>query len=109
MDLAFFIRNRLRQLWLSSRDRARASSRAESYIASSQTVSNQTDPHDQLERVLQLPQGYLAKLADLQRRAHRLKKPFENRTRLERDCNPDCRAAVYVDAGSGSIRTTEKR
>ena len=77
MDLAFFIRNRLRQLWLSSRDRARASSQAESYIASLQTASNRTDLHDQLERVLQLPQGHLARLADLQRREHRLKKPLE--------------------------------
>ena len=33
--------------------------------------------HDQLERVLQLPQGHLARLADQQRREHRLKKPFE--------------------------------
>src|SRR6476620_8444767 len=82
MDLAFFIRNRLRQIWLSSRDRARASSQAESYIASFHTGSNGTDLHDQLERVLQLPQGYLARLADLQRREHRLKKPFESRTRL---------------------------
>ena len=71
MDLAFFIRNRLRQLWLSSRDRARASSQAEVYIASFQTGSNRTDLHDQLERVLQLPQGHLAKLADLQRLKHR--------------------------------------
>jgi hypothetical protein len=77
MDLAFFIRNRLRQLWLSSRDRARASSQAESYIASFQTAPKRTDLRDQLERVLQLPQGHLAKLADLQRRGHRLKKPLE--------------------------------
>jgi len=70
MDLAFFIRNRLRQLWLSSRDRARASIQAESYIASFQTGSIQPHLHDQLERVLQLPQGHLARLADLQRREH---------------------------------------
>ena len=74
MDLAFFIRNRLRRLRMSSRDRARASSQAESYIASFQTAPNRTDLRDQLERVLQLPQGHLAKLADLQRR---LKKPLE--------------------------------
>ena len=78
MDLAFFIRNRLRQLRLSSRDRARVSSQAESYIASFQTGSNRTDLRDQLERVLQLPQGHLARLADQQRREHRLKKPLEN-------------------------------
>lgn len=77
MDLAFFIRNRLRQLWLSSRDRARASSQAESYIASLQTASNRTDLQDQLERILQLPQGHLAKLADQQRRQHHLKKPLD--------------------------------
>ena len=77
MDLAYFIRNRLRQSWLSSRDRARASSQAESYIASFQTGSNRTDLHDQLERVLRLPQGHLARLADQQRREHRLKKPLE--------------------------------
>jgi hypothetical protein len=77
MDLAFFIRNRLRRLRMSSRDRARASSQAESYIASFQTAPNRTDLRDQLERVLQLPQGHLAKLADLQRREHRLKKPLE--------------------------------
>ncbi len=62
---------------MSSRNRARASSQAESYIASFQTASSRTDLHDQLERVLQLPQGHLAKLADLQRRGHRLKKPLE--------------------------------
>lgn len=78
MDLAFFIRNRLRQLRLSSRDRARVSSQAESYIASFQTGSNRTDLRDQLERVLQLPQGHLARLADQQRREHRLKKPLED-------------------------------
>lgn len=77
MDLAFFIRNRLRRLRMSSRDRARASSQAESYIASFQRASNRTDLHEQLERVLHLPQGHLAKLADLQRRGHRLKKPLE--------------------------------
>ena len=108
MDLAFFIRNRLRQLWLSSRDRARVSSQAESYIASFQTGSNQTDLHDQLERVLQLPQGHLARLADQQRREHRLKKPLETTpiTLLHRRVG---NRAVYVDAGSGSVITTEEK
>jgi hypothetical protein len=84
MDLAFFIRNRLRRLRMSSRDRARASSQAESYIASFQRASNRTDLHDQLERVLHLPQGHLAKLADLQRQGHRLKKSLETITLLHR-------------------------
>ena len=76
MDLALFTRNRLKQLRLSPRDLARASSMAESNIAdllepnSVQTASKRTHVHDQLERVLQLPLGQLAKLADLQRREH---------------------------------------
>jgi hypothetical protein len=55
----------------------------ESYIGhllapnSSQTASNRTDMQDQIERVLNLPQGELAKLADLQRREY-LKKRMGN-------------------------------
>src|SRR5690348_15689219 len=69
MDLALFTRNRLKRLRLGSRNLARATSMTESYIAnvlapnSSQTASNRTDMQDQLERVLNLPQGQLAKLA----------------------------------------------
>ena len=83
MDLVLFTRNRLKQLRLSPRDRARASSMAESYMADLwepnglQTASTRTHVHDQLERVLQLPHGQLAKLADLQRREH-LKKRLEH-------------------------------
>jgi hypothetical protein len=111
MDLAFFIRNRLRQLRLSSRDRARAAGHAESYIASFHTASNRTDLHDELERVLQLPQGYLARLADRQRRELRLKTPLEpgpitllhrrlgHRTDHPGDRDPDGRALVDVHSG----------
>jgi hypothetical protein len=83
MDLALFTRNRLKQLRLGPRDLARATRMTESYIAhllapnSSQTASNRTDLQDQLERVLNLPQGQLAKLADLQRREY-LKKRMGN-------------------------------
>jgi hypothetical protein len=77
MDLALFIRNRLKQLRLSPRNLARATRMTESYISylltpkSLQAASNRTNMHDQLERVLKLPQGQLAKLADLQRREYR--------------------------------------
>ena len=70
MDLALFTRNRLKQIRLSPRNRARATRMTESYIArlpkptSGQTVSNGTGMNDQLERVLKLPQGHLAMLAD---------------------------------------------
>ncbi len=65
MDLARFARDRLKQLRLSPRDRARASSMAESYIAQHKTPSRQIHFHDQVERVLQLPPGQLAKFAHL--------------------------------------------
>jgi hypothetical protein len=76
MDLALFTRNRLKQLRLSPQNLARATRLTELYIlhssapSSPQTASNQTDMHDQLERVLKLPQGQLGKLADLQRREY---------------------------------------
>jgi hypothetical protein len=76
MDLALFTRNRLKQLRLGPRDLARATRMTESYIAhvlaanSSQRALCRADMQDQLERVLKLPQGQLAKLADLQRREY---------------------------------------
>jgi len=84
MDLALFTRNRLKQLRMGPRDLARATRMTESYIAHFltpnrlQTASNPTDMHDQLERVLKLPQGQLAKLADLQCREY-LKKRLGDR------------------------------
>jgi len=74
MDLALFTRNRLKQLRLRPRNLARATRMTESYIVrlpkpnSGQTAATRTDMHDQLERVLKLPQGHLAKLTALQRR-----------------------------------------
>ena len=71
MDLALFARNRLKQLRLRPRNLARATRMTESYIVrlpkpnSGQTAAKRTDVHDQLERVLKLPQGHLAKLAPL--------------------------------------------
>ena len=70
MDLALFTRNRLKQLRLRPRNLARATRMTESYLARLphphciQTAPNRTDVHDQIERVLKLPQGHLAKLAD---------------------------------------------
>jgi hypothetical protein len=76
MDLALFTRNRLKQLRLGPRDLARATRMTESYVAhvlaanGSQTACSRTGMQDQLERVLKLPQGQLAKLEDLQRREY---------------------------------------
>lgn len=103
MDLVLFTRNRLKQLRLRPRDLARASSMAESYIAALvepnglQTASKRAYVHDQLERVLQLPHGQLAKLADLQRREH-LKK------RLEHPSSP----LLHRQPGSESLPAVSK-
>ena len=75
MDLALYTRNRLKQLRLGPRNLARATRMTESYIThvlvpnSPQTASKRT-MQDQLERVLKLPEGQLAKLAELQRREY---------------------------------------
>jgi len=74
MDLALFMRNRLKRLSLKPRNLARATRMTDSHIArlpklcSVQTAPNRTDMHDQLERVLKLPQGHLAKLTAQRRR-----------------------------------------
>lgn len=63
MDLACFIRNRVKQLRLPQRDLARATRMAELYISELQGPNTLTTPptrtvaDDQLERVLQLPRG----------------------------------------------------
>jgi len=79
MDLALFIRNRLKQLRLGQRDYARATRMTESYISHmvAPTAANRSTMSDQLERVLRLSQGDLARLADLQRREY-LKKRLED-------------------------------
>ncbi|HJT21961.1 MAG TPA: hypothetical protein VJ746_15895 [Nitrospira sp.] len=73
MDVALFIKNRLKQLRLGKRDLARATRMAELYISDLlapnglHRVTNRTDMHDQLERILKLPQGQLDTLVGLQR------------------------------------------
>ena len=82
MNLALFARNRLKQLRLSPRDRARATNMAESYVAQHQTPSNRTHADNQLERVLKLPPGQLARFADAECREHltkRLDQPLLHR------------------------------
>jgi transcriptional regulator with XRE-family HTH domain len=103
MSIALLIRNRLNELGLGQRDLARAAHVTESYISQLLTqkklppAPNRTDVYHQLERVLKLPQGQLAKLADLQRR-ERLKKRFGDqpspllhdvRELILRKCNPE--------------------
>ncbi|GKS63953.1 hypothetical protein YTPLAS72_12570 [Nitrospira sp.] len=76
MDIALIIRNRLKELGLGQRDLARAADVTESYISQLLTqkklppAPKRTDMYEKLGRVLQLPHGELAKLADQQRREH---------------------------------------
>ncbi len=76
MDISLLIRNRLKELDLGQRDLARAAHVTESYISQLLTqkklppAPNRTNMYDKIGRALKLPQGQLAKLADLQRREH---------------------------------------
>ena len=103
MDIALFIRNRLKELGLGQRDLARAANVTESYISQLLTqkklppAPNRSDMYDKIGRVLKLPQGQLAKLADLQRR-EQLKKRLGDqpspllpdvRELILRKCQPD--------------------
>ncbi len=73
MDVAFVVRQRLEQLGLEQRDLAAAALVTESYISQLLTRKkappspNRTDIYDRMGRFLKLPNGELAKLADLQR------------------------------------------
>jgi transcriptional regulator with XRE-family HTH domain len=76
MDIALTLKHRLKELGLDQRTLARAAQVTESYISQLLTqkklppASNRTDMYDRIGRVLKLPQGQLAKLADQQRREH---------------------------------------
>ncbi|MCI0564221.1 MAG: helix-turn-helix transcriptional regulator [Nitrososphaera sp.] len=74
MNVSLVIRQRLEELGLEQRELARAAQVTESYISQVLTqkklppASNRTDIYDKMGKVLKLPSGELAKLADLQRR-----------------------------------------
>jgi transcriptional regulator with XRE-family HTH domain len=76
MDIALTLKHRLKELGLDQRALAQAAQVTESYISQLLTqkklppASNRTDMYDKIGRVLKLPQGQLAKLADQQRREH---------------------------------------
>lgn len=108
MDLAFVISHRLEELGLEQRDLARAARVTESYISQLLTrkkappAPNRTDIYGKMDRVLKLPRGELAKVAQLQRQ-EQLKKqlgdepiPLFRKVRdlILRKCNPDKRKLV---------------
>jgi transcriptional regulator with XRE-family HTH domain len=91
VNIALLIRNRLKELRLAQRDLARAAHVTESYISQLLTqkklppAPNRTDMYDKLGRVLQLPQGQLAQVADQQRREQLRKRLGDQPTPLLQD------------------------
>ena len=103
MDVPIVIRHRLEELGLEQRDLARAAHVTESYISQLLTrkkappAPSRTDIYDRMDKFLKLPIGELAKLADLQRKAH-LKRELgdepvplfhEVRELILRKCSPE--------------------
>src|SRR5947208_5153274 len=80
MDVSQLVQQKLNELGLGQRDLADAAEVTESYI--SQLLSRKkmppaperTDIYDKLEKMLKLPQGKLAGLADIQRKQELKKK-----------------------------------
>jgi len=74
VDVPFVIRRRLEELGLEQQALARAAHVTESYISQLLTrrkappAPNRTDIYDRMDKFLKLPNGELAKLADLQRK-----------------------------------------
>jgi transcriptional regulator with XRE-family HTH domain len=74
MEIALLIRRRMEDLGLEQRDLARAAQVTESYISQLLTrkkappAPDRTDIYDRIGRLLKIPRGELARLADMQRR-----------------------------------------
>jgi hypothetical protein len=103
VDVSFVIRQRLGELALEQKDLARAARVTESYISQLLTrkkappAPNRTDIYDRMDRLLKLPAGELARVADAQRK-NEMKRELgeepavlfkEVRALILRKCNPD--------------------
>src|SRR3990172_12740857 len=110
MDVAFVIRQRLEQLGLEQRELATAAQVTESYISQllagkkPPPAPNRTDIYDKMDKLLKLPSGELARLADHQRK-EQLKRALgdepaplfrEVRELILRNCKPH--AARHIRA-----------
>jgi len=110
MDVALVIRQRLEQLGLEQRDLADAAQVTESYVSQllggkkAPPAPNRTDIYERMGQILKLPNGELAKLADLQR-MEELKRKFgdpvaplfrEVRELILLKCNPDKERQVHA-------------
>ena len=103
MDVSFVIRRRLEEFGLEQQDLAQAAQVTESYISQLLTgkrappAPNRTDIYDKMDKLLKLPSGELARLADHQR-MEQLKRALgdeptplfrEVRVLILRKCKPD--------------------
>jgi transcriptional regulator with XRE-family HTH domain len=103
MDVSLIIKQRLEEFGLEQRDLARAAQVTESYISQLLTrrrvppAPGRTDIYEKMDRLLRLPQGELARLANRQRKEG-LKRELgdqppplfqEVRALILRKCNPD--------------------
>ena len=103
MDVSFVIRQRLETFGLDQRGLARAAQVTESYISQLLTrkkappAPTRTDIYDKMDRFLKLPNGELARMADIQRKEE-LKRGLEElptplfgevRVLVLRKCQPD--------------------
>ena len=103
MDVSLVIKHRLEDLGLEQRDLASAAQVTESYISQLLTrkkappAPSRTDIYDKMGKLLKLPNGELAKLADLQRQEEVKRKLAEPPTPLFKEvrelvlrkCKPD--------------------
>ena len=103
MDVSLVIKHRLEELGLEQRDLASAAEVTESYISQLLTrkkvppAPNRTDIYEKIAEFLKLPNGELAKLADLQRREELKRKLADPPTALFKEvrelvlrkCKPD--------------------
>jgi transcriptional regulator with XRE-family HTH domain len=127
MDLAFVIRQRLKDLGFEQRDLAIGAQVTESYISQllgkkkAPPAPERTDIYEKMGRVLKLPDGELAKLANLERKEEFKRKlgdppaPLfgEVRELVLRKCNPDREKpvrAIFVQHPFGELErlVTEK-
>ncbi len=110
MDVSLVIKHRLEELGLEQRDLAAAAQVTESYISQlltrkkSPPAPSRTDIYDKMAKFLKLPNGELAKLADLERQEELKRKladppaPLfkEVRDLVLRKCKPDKQKQVRV-------------
>ena len=122
MDVALLIRQRLDELGLEQKDLAHAARVTESYVSQLLTrrrappAPARTDIYDKMDRVLKLPAGELARVAELQRKEELKRELAEQTVPLFRDvrelllrkCEPGSAAHVRAAFAQQSFGDLER-